>query len=360
MKFDRFNQQLGESFKRELTIMETMPHYRIRGPTQASESLDYSSVVEISLRGCAQILPAKLVPSHYLAIAEESYVPFQQSMQINRMAAVANREEDGESEWEDDDSEEDADSEDHGDSEEDATVGEMGRHGETLPSSPGYSPTSPVYSPTSPAYPPTSPGSDRGLISPPLNPRGLPMNMDLSEEYFFKPFFFKLRQASSKLLSDSKVLDDKQLTNMEKNLSNVGIGMRNAVKQLEMTRKKIKDEMFLRECGEAVEQSHPDYVCPISHCFMRDPVIASDGHSYDRDAITNFIDLKISRGDGPAQSPLTRVPLRNYLYENITLKKAIRTAIDGEMKKRRPAAAPQTSDPDEKKSKRQRSEDDDA
>ena len=97
MKFDRFNQQLGESFKRELTIMETM-HRGLAftpGPTQASESLDYSSVVEISLRGCAQILPAKLVPSHYLAIAEESYVPFQQSMQINRMAAVANREEDG-------------------------------------------------------------------------------------------------------------------------------------------------------------------------------------------------------------------------------------------------------------------------
>jgi len=54
--------------------------------------------------------------------------------------------------------------------------------------------------------------------------------------------------------------------------------------------------------------------CPITFCMMTDPVVAADGHSYERDAITKWIK---SRGS----SPITLRPLSlDKLVPNLNLK----------------------------------------
>ena len=62
-----------------------------------------------------------------------------------------------------------------------------------------------------------------------------------------------------------------------------------------------------------------EFVCPITHEKMVDPVVASDGHSYERAAI----ELVFSSGNG--RSPLTREELTpGVLIANINLRKRIR------------------------------------
>ncbi|XP_062853770.1 WD repeat, SAM and U-box domain-containing protein 1 [Trichomycterus rosablanca] len=68
-----------------------------------------------------------------------------------------------------------------------------------------------------------------------------------------------------------------------------------------------------------VSNGIPDeYLCPITHEIMKDPVIAADGYSYEREAIESWISTK-SRS-----SPMTNLPLQTTLLTpNRTLKMAI-------------------------------------
>uniref|UniRef100_A0A4W4EXZ9 WD repeat, SAM and U-box domain-containing protein 1 n=2 Tax=Electrophorus electricus TaxID=8005 RepID=A0A4W4EXZ9_ELEEL len=68
-----------------------------------------------------------------------------------------------------------------------------------------------------------------------------------------------------------------------------------------------------------VSDGIPDeYLCPITHEVMKDPVIAADGYSYEREAIESWIGTK-SRS-----SPMTNLPLQTTLLTpNRTLKMAI-------------------------------------
>ena len=60
-----------------------------------------------------------------------------------------------------------------------------------------------------------------------------------------------------------------------------------------------------------------DYVCPITQELMRDPTIALDGHSYERDAIIEWFGRS-----GTTKSPLTGVSLESsHLTPNHTLRK---------------------------------------
>jgi hypothetical protein len=65
---------------------------------------------------------------------------------------------------------------------------------------------------------------------------------------------------------------------------------------------------------------HPiplDFVCPITQELMRDPTIALDGHSYERDAIVHWFEKS-----GTNKSPLTGVSLESsHLTPNHTLRK---------------------------------------
>ena len=60
-----------------------------------------------------------------------------------------------------------------------------------------------------------------------------------------------------------------------------------------------------------------EFLCPITQERMVDPVVASDGHSYERKAISHVL----YRSSG--LSPLTRERLRHELFPNIALRKAI-------------------------------------
>ena len=60
----------------------------------------------------------------------------------------------------------------------------------------------------------------------------------------------------------------------------------------------------------------PDFICPITQEIMRFPVIALDGHSYERDAIVKWFQR------GQIKSPLTNAPLGSrHVAENHTLRK---------------------------------------
>ena len=64
-------------------------------------------------------------------------------------------------------------------------------------------------------------------------------------------------------------------------------------------------------------EPYKDWVCPISHQLMVDPVVAQDGHSYERTEITEWL----SRS---SESPMDRSIIDNKtLYTNIGLKTAI-------------------------------------
>ncbi|UPQ99934.1 U-box domain-containing protein [Chloropicon primus] len=58
-----------------------------------------------------------------------------------------------------------------------------------------------------------------------------------------------------------------------------------------------------------------EFFCPITHDLMKDPVVLSDGHTYERKAIEKWIKL------GKTTSPMTGVPLQNMsLTPNFTLR----------------------------------------
>ncbi|XP_033839066.1 WD repeat, SAM and U-box domain-containing protein 1 isoform X2 [Periophthalmus magnuspinnatus] len=61
-----------------------------------------------------------------------------------------------------------------------------------------------------------------------------------------------------------------------------------------------------------------EFLCPITRELMKDPVIAADGYSYEREAIESWIDIK------NRSSPMTNLPLlTTLLTPNHTLKMAI-------------------------------------
>ncbi len=60
-----------------------------------------------------------------------------------------------------------------------------------------------------------------------------------------------------------------------------------------------------------------DFICPITLLPMKDPVIAQDGHTYEREAIIHWLQTN-------PNSPLTRQPMRiDALKPNTKLKQAI-------------------------------------
>jgi hypothetical protein len=85
----------------------------------------------------------------------------------------------------------------------------------------------------------------------------------------------------------------------------------------------LETEAALQARRESLGLGHvkppDDFVCPITCSTMEDPVVASDGHSYERSAMQDFL----QRGNG--RSPLTREPLDpGVLIPNHNLKRRIR------------------------------------
>ena len=68
----------------------------------------------------------------------------------------------------------------------------------------------------------------------------------------------------------------------------------------------------------------PHFVCPITHELMHDPVVASDGHAYERRALAQWIHESIQKGEGTVTSPLTREKIETTFHECKTLRCMIR------------------------------------
>ena len=80
-------------------------------------------------------------------------------------------------------------------------------------------------------------------------------------------------------------------------------------------------DIDIRQDGE--EEIIGDFLCPISMVIMLDPVIAADGHSYERASIIGWFARQRELRQ-PILSPFTGAVLANtHLIANITLKKAI-------------------------------------
>ncbi|XP_043930685.1 WD repeat, SAM and U-box domain-containing protein 1 [Protopterus annectens] len=109
---------------------------------------------------------------------------------------------------------------------------------------------------------------------------------------------------------DGKELLDITKESLQKELKVESLGLRNKVlRKIEELRSQLPSE----------QSGIPDeFLCPITREPMKDPVIASDGYSYERLAITDWI------GTRKRTSPMTNLPLTSCLLTpNRTLKMAI-------------------------------------
>ena len=94
----------------------------------------------------------------------------------------------------------------------------------------------------------------------------------------------------------------------------------NLTQKVDMLIHRTNVKTKLMEYG--INPSFPDeFICPISLEIMFDPVVASDGHTYERESIMKI--FKTSQ-----KSPLTRERLSTTVYQNHNLKQRIRCYFD--------------------------------
>jgi hypothetical protein len=65
-----------------------------------------------------------------------------------------------------------------------------------------------------------------------------------------------------------------------------------------------------------------EFICPITLEMMNNPVVASDGHSYEADSLRDLFDSARRSGTTP-RSPTTRDALMPYAVPNHNLRSAI-------------------------------------
>uniref|UniRef100_A0A2K6MQS7 WD repeat, SAM and U-box domain-containing protein 1 n=2 Tax=Rhinopithecus TaxID=542827 RepID=A0A2K6MQS7_RHIBE len=119
-------------------------------------------------------------------------------------------------------------------------------------------------------------------------------------------------------------IDGKELLNLTKesladDLKIDSLGLRSKVlRKIEELRTKVK----------SLSSGIPDeFICPITRELMKDPVIASDGYSYEKEAIENWISKK------KRTSPMTNLVLPSVvLIPNRTLKMAINRWLETHQK----------------------------
>ena len=79
------------------------------------------------------------------------------------------------------------------------------------------------------------------------------------------------------------------------------------------------DKIISKKRQNYTKESTIDITCPISLEKMQYPVIASDGHSYDKSSLE-----KLFKKNRIAHSPITREKLdKNIMIDNLTLKQII-------------------------------------
>ena len=104
---------------------------------------------------------------------------------------------------------------------------------------------------------------------------------------------------------------------------------------------RVNDALLRPEAEQRVVQENNSFMCPIGHALMREPVMAADGHTYERTEILKWIQRK----GASVTSPKT-----NQILEDtrLTLNHALKASIDEaiEMAMRELRASTQNGDRD--------------
>lgn len=74
--------------------------------------------------------------------------------------------------------------------------------------------------------------------------------------------------------------------------------------------------------AEKEHQLPQSLIDPISHELFTDPVIASDGHTYERSSILGWF-KQCRQKEEPITSPITRKQMKTVLHDNIIVKQLI-------------------------------------
>jgi hypothetical protein len=89
----------------------------------------------------------------------------------------------------------------------------------------------------------------------------------------------------------------------------------------------IETEAF--EALDCPDEAIPSFFkCPVSHELMKEPLILSDGHSYDEETIRRMV----QESEGPICSPLSSKPVMAVAIRNLELKEAIRRFVYEQVK----------------------------
>ena len=87
---------------------------------------------------------------------------------------------------------------------------------------------------------------------------------------------------------------------------------------------------------EAVAEGQNTFRCPIGLGLMKDPVVAADGHTYERDKIEAWF-ASSEFSDLPVKSPKTNLLLEHtMLIPNHALQSVIQDAVDNKIASMRP------------------------
>ena len=93
---------------------------------------------------------------------------------------------------------------------------------------------------------------------------------------------------------------------------------------------RLLERALVRRAAEGeVIAAQNEFMCPIGHDLMREPVMAVDGHTYDRVNIERLFALKAGE---TLRSPMTNAELaKTDLYPNHALKSMIERAVDAKV-----------------------------
>ena len=94
--------------------------------------------------------------------------------------------------------------------------------------------------------------------------------------------------------------------------------LRKARSCLAELRREVSDAARLHELGVEEVACPTELLCPITRELMHEPVVASDGFSYEKSALLMLLN------NAMAESPLTREPLQSMYLPNVTLLSLIR------------------------------------
>ncbi|CAM4374102.1 MAG: hypothetical protein LEGION0398_MBIBDBAK_00104 [Legionellaceae bacterium] len=120
-------------------------------------------------------------------------------------------------------------------------------------------------------------------------------------------FLKKIKKQKEKVMD----IDEKYKQQEQRVEFLINIMLQQTIPHNEMT----SNQPLIQEISKKPE-SHDTWICPITQLIMEDPVIAEDGHSYERIAIMQWLELKNI-------SPITRQTISDKLITNYALKNSI-------------------------------------